>query len=1679
MKILRADARIRRYASFLVVLVLFSYAHRLPAASARSASSSGSASDIQQYGTGTWDSDTLGNHRAVVRVSGSADAVWAHIEWRRRDKDPENKEIIIIDGKTGKRVQNVARINVTRECGDIVFQPVSGAGEYDVYFMPYEGNLKSNYPKISYLAPTATAEPEWLQRNHLRSSAEAFAFASKLRKVDSFRLESIDDFNRFTTMELTATSTEVKEFLAADQTSSYFVFPEDRSRSIRMTDFLPAEWMHRRRDFALQGTAGKGEFYVFQLGVWAARQNIQNLRVDFPSLVAADGRVVVPSNNFRCFNFGGIDAHGQSFTQAVNVPKGKIQPLWCGVQIPDDAVPGTISGQLVTTANRDENEKARLELTITGQAIRNHGDDDPSTMARLRWLDSTLAEDDNVIPPYTPIRVSGNELSILGRVIHLGQDGLPTSIESSFGIEMTSLADHSRAVLAAPIRLVLEDSEGKASAISPKRFAFTKSSPGVVKWESEGSLSGLEASISGQLEFDGSIDYTVAVKSAKALNVRDIRLEIPFAGNVARYAMGLGLQGAAAPPKYDWKWDVERNQDSAWIGDVNAGLQFSLRDNRYVRPLNTNFYHSQPLILPDSWANHGKGGCHLGVKEESTYEAVCYSGPRAFTAGETQFYNFRLLVTPFHTIQPEMQWKDRYFHAYKPVEEIAATGANTINIHHATAINPYINYPFLRAPEMKDYIQQAHDKNMKVKIYYTVRELTNHAPEIFALDSLDGEVIAKGPGGGPSWLQEHFPDHYIPGWYVPELKDAALVTTGSSRWLNFYVEGMRWLVENEHIDGLYLDDIAFDRATMERIRKVLLNGNPGGLIDVHSANQFNPRDGFASSANLYLEQFPFIDRLWFGEYFDYNSSPDYWLVEMSGIPFGLMGEMLQGGGNPWRGMLYGMTARAPWSGNPQPLWKFWDKYGIESTQMIGYWAHSSPVSTGSKKILATTYKAKDRAIVALASWDDNKADVRLSIDWKAFGMNPAEANIYAPAIENFQEERTFSPDEAIPVAPGRGWLLVIEKAPSTANGTTLEFEPIPAKRYPEHPFKVNAQSASQGAITYSVVSGPATISGNTVTLTGGGQVELAARQAGSASYPVLATRVRFVVNTPASEAMSFHKEGEAVSASPDADTPNYLFNDADGTFYLQNAYSQYDTAPEDHFWDFYTGKNALDPKLELSKAHSVYDTQKMCETGNPVYTAFYSVPGRKPGPKGFADGNFCDVMGVWVDPDTGDWYGIVHNELYPNAPRIDALSYAISKDKGVTWILQAPIATSPYGVGSDKEHYYYYGDGDPRLIVDTASGYFYFFYFSRIMSSSGGAFLDHTWEHVIRAPISKKMAPDSWEKYYHGTWSQTKGIDWICDPTVSSCGTGAVAASMESNVGADGDPVIQQEMIQPIAKQTVGDLNTYGISGLTNTNVSWSVYLQKYIAEVIDKNAQQIQFYVSDDLAKQKWTYAGSVPYQNDAAWYWWMVDAGNLSSVNNLGKTFLAYCTISCSAYESEYVPITVDLNAGTVPPNYYSAVNGKSSRTHTFVVQHQGERPASSSRNDKWTFTPAGDGYFYLEQEGMRLQVGDGDRGRAWGAQVSLAAPMSWSATAPELSRQQWRFERVKATDEAAPTTPQYRLVNRYSGLALSFPGKNLTSANLADAVTVPIRDWDPPSTAKYRAWRVTDQQFVFIAR
>ncbi|QKJ33225.1 hypothetical protein HQ865_20695 [Mucilaginibacter mali] len=967
-------------------------------------------------GHNTWNPDSLGNHRAVVNVAVAGPAAKAVIQWRRRD-DPTDKAVIVIDAKTNKRILNVKTENISRESGTVYFEPTSGVGKYYIYYMPYKVKDRSNYPNAVYSKMQNTASDEWLGKTAKSSNATLLY------------LESVNAMNSFYPMEVIATNTEVQKLATANTGKDYLLFTEDREHPVKMLHDLPQRWIQKGIAKNFTGAALRGENYSFQLGLYPLQKELQNVVVTFNPLNDGKGHAIPPSA-MSCLNTDGTRYDGTSFKNTVNVARGDVQALWCLVNISPQTPAGNYSGTVTVKADNAAATTVKVSLQVKNQLAVKGGVNNPQLQTRLIWLNSTLAQQNDVIKPYTPLKVDDKTINLLGRRVILANSGFPDKIQTFFTPEMTEMTTTPKNVLGENIHFhIVNTATHKDIAFKNAGVTFTEKTPGTVKWTAQNTSDLLQMDVSGSIEFDGYMNYTVKLTALKDVDLDDTKFHIPFDKNSSKYLMGLGQKGGLRPDTVKWKWDVAtKNQDGAWIGEVNAGLQYSLRDENYVRPLNTNFYLQKPLVLPKSWGNDGKGGMTVTIKG-STMLSETYTGSRTMKKGDVLYYNFTLLITPFHTINTDFQWATRFYHKYNKPDTIKKTGATVVNIHHATPINPYINYPFIAHDAMKKYIDSAHRLGLKVKIYNTVRELSNSAYETFPMRSLGHEIYSAGKGGGYSWLQEHLGNDYIAAWYVPEIKDAAIVNSGMSRWHNYYVEGMNWLVQNVGIDGIYLDDVAFDRITMKRIKRVLTQDGHPGIIDLHSANQYNKSDGFNNSANLYMEHFPYLNRLWFGEYFDYEKNgADFFLTEVSGIPFGLMGEMLQGGGNPWRGMIFGMTNRMPWSDNadPRPIWKAWDNFGMQGTKMIGYWVDNNPVKTSDAKVLATVYKKAGKAMVAIASWADADTKVKLNIDWKALGIDPSKAKISAPAIKNFQPAQTFAVGDEIPVQKGKGWLLVLQ-----------------------------------------------------------------------------------------------------------------------------------------------------------------------------------------------------------------------------------------------------------------------------------------------------------------------------------------------------------------------------------------------------------------------------------------------------------------------------------------------------------------------------------------------------------------------------------------------------------------------------------------------------------------------------
>lgn len=976
--------------------------------------------------------DSLGNHRAVIRVRAAGEAVWVDIPWRRRDAGPEKKAVLVTD-EAGTEIRDVDPVLIDREHGQILFRPVSGAGTYYVYYLPYRGKKDTGYYHGDYLERGPIPDPGWLARATAaaqpaagsRTSAAPQSTAgqapgSRVPVATVVSIQSRTAFDSFFPMEVIATHREVSALIQRHP-GGFLLFPEDRTRPIRMKDDLPAKWMGTGPSDTFSGTACRNEYYVFQLGLFAAGSDVRDIHVDY-------GDASYP---VTCFNLEGYDSRGVYFKKTLDVPQGKVQALWFGVDIPGGAAPGvhTFTVRVSGTQNSSgvqnaagahpETQTVRVRILVKDRYLADRGDGETWRGSRLRWLNSRLGIDDSVTHPYSPLRVTQNVITGKSAVVRLDDSGFPVSINAG-GQEL----------LQAPIAFKLVADKSGADGPDPEMphpagLHFLKQAEGLVEWESEASGKDIRILCSGSMESDGYLHYRVRMIAQRPLSLQDIRLEIPVNRDQAGYFMGMGLPGMDCPPSYSWKWHGPQN--AFWIGNADAGIYCKFRGATYDGPM-LNLYHPAP---PPAWYNGDKGGFTL-LAGKRDVTCAAYTGEKTFQAGDTCDFDYSLLVTPVKPVNPVSQFTDRYYHNSRnpaPSEEDLRSGVKIINIHHGNQYNPYINYPFLTPDSIRAFVLRYHQKGLKVKLYYTIRELSNQATELWALRSLGTEVLADGSGGGYPWLREHLADHYTPQWFTPisgrEACDAAVLTSGDSRWYNYYIEGLRWLVRNTGIDGLYLDDVAFDRSMLKRMRKVMDREKPGCLIDLHSNTGFSK-----GPATQYTEYFPYINKLWFGEHFWYDQMPPAnWLVEVSGIPFGLMGDMLQGGGNPWRGMVYGMTVRYPWytagvNCDPRAIWQVWDEFGIADAKMVGYWNKDKIVTTSDPDVLATAYVKDGRLLIALASWAKDTVRVRLNIDWDRVGWKPAQSMI-APAIEHFQPGKTFGLNEWITVKPAKGWLLSV------------------------------------------------------------------------------------------------------------------------------------------------------------------------------------------------------------------------------------------------------------------------------------------------------------------------------------------------------------------------------------------------------------------------------------------------------------------------------------------------------------------------------------------------------------------------------------------------------------------------------------------------------------------------------
>lgn len=997
----------------------------------------------------------LGNHRIILEVP-AARYVRVKMPWRRRDLHPECIGMRIRYTPEGKEAENnigsdeVTNIRIEkaeREEGIVVFEaPV--AGKYELYYYPgkYGGWIYSPdavYEKAEDMKP----DESWL----------AEMTEDQVKEGSVLYYEARTAHDSYFPMEVPMTAEEKSEFIADD--APFQVVTESRMRSVRMMYEMPYIWTKRTpaERLSLNDTVHCNEHYVFQIAVYASEE-LKDIRVDFYD----DNGRKLTQDKCVCFNLYGKNAEGKEFEIHRDVKAGSVLPLWCGIpmevwtDLPDNILK---VHAVVSAANVDYTVNTEITLQVENTTLPRNGDNDLWRLSRLFWLNSDLGVSEDVLKPYKPIENREDlSMGLLGKTIHVDKLGLPEQVVSYYNDECL-LTETGRNVLNGGFRLnITKSGEVVNDNVSPVPVRTVKGNNTTVI-NASAVQNDIRINSDIKYEADGHVDCKLYAE-AEEDGEYNFNLQMFVDSDMAQYMMGMCYEGGRVPGwwEYDWKNPVMVGE-IVWLGSVHGGIQIKLM------PENEDWTYFGCSHYPAPfWYNEGKGKMTLRKLPDSHQILVeCKTGKMTMKAGQKETIHFHLILTPFHPIDYKYHWTQRLStgggNGIPKFDWAVEHGGTMVYLHHGCPHNENINYPFLDSVGLKADVDAAHERGLIYKIYYTVRELSNYTPELWALRAMGDEilnldtstavvadffvpeeekVIRDGMCFNPNWwrgglwLVEHMHECYVGQWHQPLADgniDCAVLMKGDSRWHNFYVEGMKWLIEEIGMDGLYLDGIGYDRRIMKRIRRVMEESGKRCDIDIHNGNEHQVLSyGYVAPSNRYLEHFAYADSLWLGEGFAYEDvSYDYQLLETSGITFGVMSEMLQGGGNPYRGMVFGETARMGTRSVVYEILKAERAFDMTDTRMLGFWNPECPVTAENDLVRATAFVKEDgRAMIAVASWYPNNRSFLLYVNKEQLGIE-GDYEFYAPAIEGFQEEKVFASNELIPIEKNKGWIFLLRR----------------------------------------------------------------------------------------------------------------------------------------------------------------------------------------------------------------------------------------------------------------------------------------------------------------------------------------------------------------------------------------------------------------------------------------------------------------------------------------------------------------------------------------------------------------------------------------------------------------------------------------------------------------------------
>ncbi len=931
--------------------------------------------------------------RVIFEVTGACEVARGEAFWRRSKLSIRMKGLKLLPAAGGEEIKDAALVHYDQDRVVVDFRPTAGPGLYYLYYGACEAAMFAPGEEFKRQAAGGAARPAKALRIEARCKGDAFD-----------------------AMETIALEDETQALLAGHPKAAYMVFPEDRDRPIKLQFEIPADWAASGPRLPLRLQADRNEYRVFQLGIWACRQDVANVSVKATELRSAGGAVLAASA-IQCLT---LESHIRSQyilkpSGQMNVPKGQVRALWLGIDIPENATPGEYQGSLAVDVPGLASTQVPLRLNISNQVVDERGDHEPWRLSRLRWLESDVGLTDEVYPPYKPLKISGGGkgISTWGQKYTMAPTALPAGMRVG-GIE----------VLSGPVAL-RGLVRGRAIRWAGGKFKITEKTPGHVDWigSSADRTAGLALTVHGHMEYDGSIVYDVEVSPiGRAARMEGLTLEVPWARANARLATGIGYRGRREGNRC-WRMNPDPKlgydgRPMVWMGSIEAGLG-------WVTWLPSDPQGSGAASPESAWEDDTRPDAITINEDGGSVVLRANFGSRQVSREHPWRFRFALLPTP---VKPpdSRHWDFRYMHkggwffpdkddtphsfladGCKRLDEVVEYGVKRLNLHDWWG--PMFNYPLQwdRGDNLSKLTQEAHRRGIFVKVYNSGREMSTYAPDFWArVFEAAGNKFADSVDPDPRlrfqdvWRENHLPDSLPNGWVRQHDgigTEHCVPVSNATRNGNFYLESMRYMTRFLGTDGAYWDGadgptLGF-REMAKRLWCMFRQTNPNAVTDVHHGHPL-----VSSPMVEFMFCFPFIDSLWHGEGFNYDRyDPWGWLVEIAALPFGVPSEMLGGEKYVGRGMLYGIWPRYGWGNDfdvPSKLWKFFDRFGIDKAGMLGWWQEYNGVTVDKPLTYVTAYKHPSNGVLlAVATWLEGPVawmettlKVTLNLDRKFLGL---------------------------------------------------------------------------------------------------------------------------------------------------------------------------------------------------------------------------------------------------------------------------------------------------------------------------------------------------------------------------------------------------------------------------------------------------------------------------------------------------------------------------------------------------------------------------------------------------------------------------------------------------------------------------------------------------------------------